>query len=65
MTLDEMTTRAVSKGMNRADAVNRLHEGFALLTGDNLAFYLTYWGFATETKAHAIAAEHQAMLARV
>jgi hypothetical protein len=65
MTLHDMTTRAVSKGMNREEAVNRLHEGFARHTGNNLAYFLHYWGYATEAKAHMIAAEHAAMLARI
>jgi hypothetical protein len=65
MTLHDMTTRAVSKGMNRDEAVTRLFEGFARHTGDNLAYYLHYWGFATEAKAEMIAAEHTAMLARM
>ena len=64
MTLSEMTSRAVFKGMSREDAVTRLQEGFANHTGDSLVCYLTYWGFATESKAGIIAAEHQAMLAR-
>lgn len=65
MTLDEMTARAVSKGFNRDDAVARLHEGFAKHSGDNLAYYLVYWGFATGKKADMIATEHAAMLARM
>jgi hypothetical protein len=65
MTLHEMTERAVSKGMNRADAVARLEEGFDRHMGDNLICYLTYWGFATPKKAEAIAAEHKAMLDRM
>lgn len=65
MTLHEMTERAVSKGMNRADAVARLEEGFDRHMGDNLAYYLNYWGFATEKKAIMIAAEHKAMLDRM
>jgi hypothetical protein len=60
-----MTERAVSKGFNRDEAVELLHKGFANHTGDNLAYYLVYWGFATSKKAHAIAAEHAAMLARI
>jgi class 3 adenylate cyclase len=65
MTLHEMTERAVSKGFNRDEAVARLHEAFAKHAGDNLAYYLVYWGFATSKKANAIAAEHAAMLARI
>jgi hypothetical protein len=65
MTLHDMTTRAVSKGMNRDEAVNRLHEGFARHTGDNLVYFLVYWGFATEATAEKIAAEYDARLASV
>jgi NTP pyrophosphatase (non-canonical NTP hydrolase) len=65
MTLHEMTTRAVSKGMNRQEAVTRLEEGFKRHTGDNLAYYLAYWNFATEKKAEAIAAEYDSYLARL
>jgi hypothetical protein len=64
MTLHEMTERAVSKGHNRAESVARLQEGFARHTGDNLAYYLVYWGFATDKKADLIAAEYDALLAR-
>ena len=65
MTLHEMTTRAVSKGMNREEAVALLQEGFDRHMGDNLAYFLTYWGFATDKKADMIAAEHKAMLDRM
>ena len=65
MTLEEMTARAVSKGFNRDDAVRRLHEGFSRHSGDNLAYYLIYWNFATPAKADKIAKEHADMLARV
>jgi hypothetical protein len=51
--------------MKREEAVTRLFEGFDRHTGDNLAYYLHYWGFATEAKAEMIAAEHTAMLARM
>tara|TARA_R110000868_G_scaffold292763_1_gene553289 strand:+ start:223 stop:420 length:198 start_codon:yes stop_codon:yes gene_type:complete len=65
MTLHEMTARAVSKGMNRTEAVAKLEEGFDRHMGDNLAYFLNYWGFATEAKANMIAAEHKAMLDRM
>jgi hypothetical protein len=64
MTLEEMTQRAVSKGMNRAEAVALLQEGFSRHMGDNLACFLYYWGFATSKKADLIAAEHKAMIDR-
>jgi hypothetical protein len=65
MTLEEMTARAVSKGFNRKEAVERLHEGFAKHSGSNLAYFLHYWGFATSKKAQMIADEHSAMMARM
>ena len=65
MTLDEMTKRAMSQGMSRRDAVQKLQDGFARHGGDNLAYYLHYWGFATEKKAHAIATEYADYLARM
>jgi hypothetical protein len=55
-----MTQRAVSKGFNRDEAVERLFQGFKAHRGDNLVTYLVYWGFATEKKAEAIAAEYDA-----
>lgn len=64
MTIHEMTERAVSKGFNREESIQRLFEGFERHTGANLAYYLEHWGFATERKAQQIAAEHQEMLNR-
>ena len=64
MTLHEMTERAVAQGHNRAESIERLYEGFKNHSGANLAYYLQHWGFATERKAHLIAAEHQEMLNR-
>ena len=64
MTLEEMTQRAVSKGFNRKEAVERLFEGFQKHRGDNLAYYLHYWGFATEKQAGLIAEEYEALLNR-
>lgn len=64
MTIHEMTERAVSKGQNRAEAVARLFEGFERHAGENLAYYLVYWNFATPAKADKVVAEHTAMMAR-
>lgn len=64
MTLEEMTQRAVSKGFNRKEAVERLFEGFQKHSGENLAYYLHYWGFATEKQADLIAKEHKALIDR-
>jgi hypothetical protein len=65
MTLHEMTARAVSKGMNRTEAVALLEQCFDRHMGDNLAYMLNYWGFATENKANKVAAEHMEMLNRM
>jgi len=62
MTLHEMTERAVSKGQNRAEAVERLYEGFKNHRGDNLAYYLTYWNFCTSKQADKVAAEYDAKI---
>ena len=50
---NDMVARYVRKGGNATEGLRLFNEMITEFKGDNLAFALCYWGFATESKAYA------------